>query len=175
LVVLALALAPDAAFAHVLKSDGSIGAVMHVKPDDDPIVGQPAEFYFEFKDKLGKFKPELCDCNFLVLQGGRTVFERKLFQSNTASGLDSALLSYTFPQKGVYHIRVAGQPVRSGSFQPFELEYNLRVSRVDGGINGGSASDWRQIALFGLAGGVFLVLFVRDRLTARLRPRHNTK
>jgi len=56
--------------AHVLKSDGSIGTVMYVDPDDDPIVGQVAQFYFEFKDRESKFDHQNCDCRVEVLKNG---------------------------------------------------------------------------------------------------------
>lgn len=47
---------PTIASAHVLKTDGSIGAVVHIDPDDDPIIGKSANFFLEFKDTKNKFQ-----------------------------------------------------------------------------------------------------------------------
>lgn len=41
---------PQTASAHVLQTDGSIGAVLHVDPDDNPIIGEKATFFFDLKD-----------------------------------------------------------------------------------------------------------------------------
>lgn len=41
------------AYAHVLVSDESntVGAVLHITPDDDPIAGESAHIFFDVQDK----------------------------------------------------------------------------------------------------------------------------
>ncbi len=169
---LALLLLPVASVsAHVLEADGSIGAVMHISPDDDPIVGEPATFYFEFKDKQGKFRSESCDCMFKVLKNEQEIFSEKLFQNSTATGLDSALLSYTFPEKNVYQIKLSGSPKNDGDFQAFNLGYVLRVERGVG--DPPKKSDTWQIAIFGLAVIVFLALFVYRKFAGNRTGKYN--
>ena len=57
--------------AHILKTDGSIGAVLHIDPDDDPIARQSSYFFFEFKDKQNIFKLENCDCKITIFEQGK--------------------------------------------------------------------------------------------------------
>ena len=121
---------PQNALAHVLKTDGSVGAVIHVSPEDDPIAGESTDFYFEFKDKTGKFTPENCDCNGSILQGGKEVYSAPLFQNSTNPSLENASFSYTFPEKNIYKVRVSGKPITTGVFESFTLEWDIRVARV---------------------------------------------
>ena len=122
-------LLPSQASAHILATDQNIGAVLHVDPDDDPIVGQQSSFFFEFKDKQNKFQPKNCICIFSILEGGKNIFSQSLFQDNTDPNLSSASVFYTFPQKDVYKIQVVGRPTTPGEFQSFTLVYDLRVER----------------------------------------------
>lgn len=116
-------------FAHVLKTSGSVGAVVHVSPEDDPIAGEPTDFFFEFKDKDGKFKPDNCDCKVVILKSGKEAYSAPLFQSNTDPNLTNASFSYTFPEKNVYTVKVIGNPLTPDAFQAFTLDYDIRVAR----------------------------------------------
>lgn len=117
------------AFAHILKPDGSIGAIMHIDPGDEPIAGQESGFFFEFKDREGKFNPEECDCTFVIEQEGEEIFSQPLFQNNSSPSLTNASVFYTFPKKDIYKVRVSGNPKSTGAFQSFNLEYDIRVER----------------------------------------------
>lgn len=115
--------------AHTLKTSGSVGAVVHVSPEDDPIAGEPTDFFFEFKDKDGKFTPENCDCKVIVLKSGQEAYSAPLFQSNTDPSLTNASFSYTFPEKDIYKVKITGNPLTPGAFETFNLEYDIRVAR----------------------------------------------
>lgn len=119
----------SSAQAHVLQSNGTIGAVMHVTPEDDPIVGELTDFYFEFKDTTGKFNPEQCDCVISVKKSGEEIYSQPLFSENTNPSLQNASISYRFPEKNVYSVSIIGEPLKAGTFQPFTLTYDLRVER----------------------------------------------
>lgn len=112
--------------AHVLKSDGSVGAVLHVSPDDDPVAGVSTEFFFELKDKDGKFIPEDCDCTATVLQDGKAIYTQSLFQDK-----GGASFSYVLPQKGIYIVQINGKPNSQNAFQPFTLSWDIRVAREE--------------------------------------------
>jgi len=114
--------------AHVLKTDGSVGAVIHVSPEDDPIARESTDFFFELKDKTGKFKPENCDCRGIILQSGKEIYSEALFQDANPS-LENASFSFTFPEKNVYKVRVSGKPTTPGAFEPFTLSWDIRVAR----------------------------------------------
>lgn len=116
-------------YAHVLKTSGSVGAVVHVSPEDDPIAGEPTDFFFEFKDKEGKFKPDNCDCKVVILKSGQEAYSSPLFQNNADPSLTNASFSYTFPEKDIYKVKVVGNPTTPGAFEAFNLEYDIRVAR----------------------------------------------
>jgi hypothetical protein len=120
---------PSQASAHILSTDGNIGAVIHIDPDDDPIAGEQTGFFFEFKDKQNKFNPQQCECRFTILEGGKELYAQPLFRDNTSPSLTSASVSYTFPIKDVYKIQVTGKPTSPDAFQPFTLTYDIRVER----------------------------------------------
>lgn len=48
----------DIASAHFLQKDGSISFVLHIDPDDDPVIGRLATLSFEISDEK----------NFLILK-----------------------------------------------------------------------------------------------------------
>ncbi|HEV8601622.1 MAG TPA: hypothetical protein VGQ87_03445 [Patescibacteria group bacterium] len=118
--------------AHVLKSDGSIGVLLHVTPDDDPIVGEPAMFFFEVKDKQNKFSPQNCDCALTILKQDKQIFSTSLYSSSSGNDISSPMFSFTFPEKSVYSIVVTGKPKIADEFQAFSVKYDLRVSRDSG-------------------------------------------
>ena len=106
--------------AHVLQTDGSIGTVLHIEPDDDPIAGQNTSFFFELKDKQGKFSFDTCDCTFEVQEAGKTLITQKITDPYT---------NFTFPQKDIYQVMLSGKPQAGTSFQDFHLKYDIRVAR----------------------------------------------
>lgn len=121
----------QSAVAHILESNGSVGAVLHIDPEDDPIAGKPSSLFFEFKDTIQKFTPQNCTCTFSILENGKQIFTEPLFQDNQDPSLTSASVSYTFPQKDVYQIKIVGKPSIPNDFQPFILSYDIRVARED--------------------------------------------
>ena len=162
--------APQAS-AHVLLIDGSIGAVLHIDPEDDPIAGQQSAFFFEFKDKQGKFKPEQCDCTFSILRHDSVIFSQSLFQNNTNPSLQDASIFFTFPQRDVYQVKVTGTPTTPQAFQPFTLIYDVRVSRITQDTSGHSGnalvSISRLVALALAVMLVFILLFFIKKRKAR--------
>ncbi len=119
---------PQIASAHVLKTSGTVGAVIHIDPADDPIVGQPSTLFFEFKDKLNKFRVQECDCQVVISRAGQELTRQPLVPSPEADSTQSTY-PYIFPEKGIYTIKVEGRSP-SQSFEPFQLSYELRVSRI---------------------------------------------
>lgn len=108
-------------FAHVLKTDGNIGAVVHINPEDDPIAGEKTTIYFDVKDKEGKFSSENCLCIFKVSTKGQDIYMQ------TITG---TVAEYTFPARDMYTLELKGTPKYEGVFTPFTLTYDVRVERV---------------------------------------------
>lgn len=120
LLILAGSLLPQAAAAHFLSTDGNIGAVLHIDPDDDPIINQNATFFFDITDKQGKFQFANCQCTVTVSESG---------QQLTSQPISSPNFSFIFPKKDVYRVSLIGAPNIAQSFQPFTIVWNLRVDR----------------------------------------------
>lgn len=162
---------PKLVFAHVLKTDGDIGAILHIDPDDDPIAGSLSTFFFEFKDRTDKFKPQDCDCNISIFEGGKDIYSQPLFQNNPSPSLDNASFSYTFPEKNVYQVTIYGKPKTPNEFQTFYLNYDIRVARTATPTNMPSAqsntsssiSQYLIIALGIFIIGIILFLILKKK------------
>ena len=155
--------------AHFVLSDGSIGAVLHIDPNDDPVAGGVAVFNYEIKDKDNQFNSTECKCVFTITENNNQIDSQKLF-SNTTVPTDTAITSFTLPSIGVYIVTLTGTPMVSGQFQPFTLVYNLRVSQiVTTGTQTNKPSEKDLIIqhtihglLFGAAFVITIVLVIRD-------------
>jgi len=115
--------------AHFLARDGNVGAVLHVDPNDDPVAGSQSSFFFEFKDKENKFKPQNCDCIFEIEENEKNIYSQLLFQNSSNINISNANVFYTFPQKDIYQVKVIGKPTTQNTFQPFTLTWNFRIDQ----------------------------------------------
>ena len=115
--------------AHVLLTSGSIGTTLHISPDDDPAVGTPANFYFEFKDKENKFNPSDCICKIQILKNDTELHTEDLFTTSLTNDINAPAFQFTFPEKNVYTIKIKGTPKTPESFQDFEINHTLRITR----------------------------------------------
>lgn len=129
LCVFAYLLIPVNVYAHVLQTNGTIGAVMHVDPNDDPTSGQPATISFTFKDTADKFTPQNCDCHVKILENGSTIYAQPIFQNTQTPSTANASVIYTFPQPDVYQIVVTGAPITKNGFQSFTLTFAIRTEQ----------------------------------------------
>jgi len=152
-----IAIIPSVVFAHVLKSDGDIGAIIHIDPEDSPIVGEPATFFFEFKDKSGKLNLAQCDCMVTIANRGTQVLSQPL--SSSSSSLNSPAFQYTFPEKSLYTVVVKGSPQLGASFQAFTLSYDIRVDR-GGDIETPAEKKSSHTTHYIIFGGGFVALLI---------------
>lgn len=150
------AVSASIASAHVLKVDGSIGAILHIPPDDNPIAGEPTTYVMTFSDDADAFNLKHCDCHLIVRDDARVVHEQ-------AMGGGSATVSYTtlaVSRPGVYTFSFEGKPIASATFQPFRLDYTIRVS--------GSATDRAQpipvLLWVGITMTIGLILLASSRI-----------
>ena len=124
MVLLPIGLVTDVADAHVLKTDGPIGAVFHIEPDDSAISGKLTTYSLVFQDTSGKFKPDNCICTVAIQENGQTISAQPLRITNALASTGT----YTFPAPDAYSLLVSGKPKDHDSFQLFELTYLVRVS-----------------------------------------------
>jgi hypothetical protein len=112
--------------AHVLKTDGNIGAVLHILPDDNPITKTETTYELAFSgDK--NFSLKDCNCAVTFVLRGEKVARHTLVASSSTIANDT----FTFDTPGVYDFVVTGVPKNEGSFKAFELRYSVRVVNGD--------------------------------------------
>jgi hypothetical protein len=157
-MLLSLNFLPAGVSAHILQTQGSLGAVLHIDPDDSPIAGKPSGIFFDFKDKSNHFKIENCDCNLVIMRNGQIIFNQPFEQPSGGR--------YTFPAQDVYVIKAVGSPKTGSSFEPFELSYTTRVERGiadDGTVSQPSAKKTLTtlaVSILVLFGIVVLVRYI---------------
>ncbi|MEJ0073540.1 MAG: hypothetical protein WDN27_05725 [Candidatus Saccharibacteria bacterium] len=151
LTVLLLPLCASIASAHVLQSDGDIGAVLHIEPDDNPVSNQTTTYVLSFEDDTGHFSLTHCTCTATVLAGMSVISSKPLVMVIT-DPLESQD-TFTFPKAAAYTLRISGKPGPAGSFQPFTLNYTVRVT-------GGAATTqpFPPLLWAGLGLGIALIL-----------------
>jgi hypothetical protein len=150
--------------AHVLKVDGTIGAVLHIDPNDSPEAGTPASIFFDLKDSSGKFSIEKCACAVTITENGKTVFTRNL--------ISLAAVTFTFPEIGLYDVSLSGLPKDGASFDAFKLSYDIRVETANETANTQNNKNFFQehithIVLFG--GAIIFAIFVLTQDAIRRR------
>lgn len=119
--------------AHQTKSDGTISAILHVNPDDDPIIGEPSRIGIEIKDKTKQFKFEECDCRVYVKTAAGMLFGKSISDKEIVfMGRDTVSFEYIFKSKGIYTIELVGNPTAKASFEKFDFSYDIRVERTPG-------------------------------------------
>lgn len=115
---------PAVASAHVLKVDGDIGAVLHINPDDNPTTGSSTDYAMSFDDDTGKFSLPKCTCTVSIIENGKTIAVKPL----TVSSSEVSENRYTFVKPDVYDMKFTGTSKTPGAFQPFTLNYEVRVT-----------------------------------------------
>ena len=145
-------------FAHVLKTDGTIGAILHILPDDNPKSGTPTNYELAFKDTNDQFSLKNCNCTVTIGQGGKTLDTSPL----VASSAHISKNAYTFQKPGVYTLNVSGQPTQPNDFAPFSLTYTIRVEAGRGSKNLDSFPLTLAIGMALMIGLIMLAAYAMD-------------
>lgn len=122
----------NATSAHFLQSDGSIAITLHLEPDDDPIINQPAQLLFIVSDSKNQFNPANCDCRVEVSHDNQILLNQQLLEKNASSSVYAFSQSITFPKADGYQIKLIGQPKSASSFTPFQAVFNVSMKRMPG-------------------------------------------
>ena len=162
-VGLLMAFAPMTASAHIVKTDGTIGALLHIYPDDDPIAGQPAIMNFAFTGRTSHLKLAQCDCVLIVNEAGREIL-RQTVAPGAKNGNSAITIKYAFPKRDVYTVTLQGRPTGGATFQSFKLDYDIRVQREAVEPESSDAVRLASFSLLGIALGVAAVLGARRYL-----------
>ena len=139
--------------AHVLITDntGSIGAILHVNPDDDPIADQPSSLFFDIQDQAFSKHPHDVKLEIINEQGTKNKLDITVAGSSVSA-------KYTFPEQGVYKIVLTAAAKGSANAHEHTFTHTQRVSRgVSGSVLDKPAHEWAEATLIiGICG--FLTL-----------------
>jgi hypothetical protein len=158
IATLCLVLTPGVVSAHTLKLDGSIGVLTHLEPDDAPVAGQPTKIYIEITDTANQFAPSVCDCTLAVIYEGRAIETLPVTVAGSVTNL-----SYTFPNSGVYELKITGRPVATAQFRPFTATFDYYVTAGNAGISSAKRTNPLQAyvpySIFAVGLAVVLLFF----------------
>jgi len=108
--------------AHNLANDGNISAFLHISPVDKPQVGKINDIFIYYNDQQFKFSSSLCKCKIKVSEGSKVLYSGTL----PAVGTRVGELKIDLPKDNYsYNVLVSGQPINKGSFQPFNLKFDI--------------------------------------------------
>ena len=126
------------ALAHEIARDGNVGGLLHIEPDDAPVVGQPNAFYFEVNQKGGRaVLMAQCGCTLKVYAGSLRPGAKPLSAPVLSQAKGELTGQLNFPTPGAYTLVLAGTPKAGATFAAFKLTWVVRadVSGAGGGMN----------------------------------------
>jgi hypothetical protein len=149
-IVLTVVCIPRPASAHVLIQDDthSVGAVLHITPDDDPIAGQPAQLFYDVKNEL--FQSNVFRPTLQIADATGKHEDVKITHSGTTVNA-----TYTFPAQGVYDLKLT----LSSPDKTYVFTLAQRVSRGTPAVVATANPDyaWADTALIAsICGGIAL-------------------
>ncbi len=127
LVLAWITLLPHSLSAHEYISNNGIGAVLHIEPDDDPIIGQSATLLYEFSSRNKNFDVRECTC-VLTIATAATSSTLLLDPVSVYLGRVDTI----FPKRDSYTLTLSGTPKVAGAFNSFTLTDQLPVARAPG-------------------------------------------
>ena len=98
----------------------------------------------------------------MIKESGNVIFTQPLFQNTSNPSLSNASVFFTFPKRDVYEILIVGKPNSSGGFQPFTLQYDVRVDQIaenTGTENKSALQIFLTTHALQIVGGIFVVTF----------------
>ncbi len=117
--------------AHMVKTDGDVGALFHLEPNHNPRSGETAQVWFALTTSGGGSIPlEDCDCRLEVFkQGDRSEAiatpDLTAISAETYENIPGA--DVIFPEAGIYELVLQGAPQNEGTFREFTLTYDVTV------------------------------------------------
>lgn len=115
------------ALAHEIETDGKVGALLHIEPDDAPVVGNNTT-WFEVNEKGGiPVTLQNCTCKLQVYAGSFKAGVKA--QSTPKLVLDGKHLKATvnLPKDGAYTLVLTGRPKTGATFNKFTLQWVIRA------------------------------------------------
>ncbi len=123
---LALALT-GAALAHEMAHEGAVGGMLHIEPDDAPVVGAANVTWIELTLRGGQPVAALCACTLNVYAGTYKVGAKPVASPVVKAVQDKLNTAITFPKVGAYTLVLTGKPKAGTAFAPFTLQWVVRA------------------------------------------------
>src|SRR5262245_38470205 len=98
---LVISAAPQGTSAHEVKISGSLSVLLHMEPQDSPVVNEPAQLFIAVSDTKNAFDINTCSCSVSIKQKDKTLLTTKLEAADTAYGSNVGLVKFAFPKKGI--------------------------------------------------------------------------
>jgi hypothetical protein len=122
------------ASAHNIKISGDVAGTWHVEPNHAPKAGEPARVWIVLTRKGGQILPlEQANCQMVVYSQPRKGNDSPVLQPTVKAinaekyqGIPGA--DIVFPKTGLYQLELSCTPKTQGSFQPFQLKYDVTVA-----------------------------------------------
>lgn len=164
---------PVPSLAHVVKSSGTIGAILHTEPGDSPIAGQNAQIIIEFKDTDNKFDLNLCNCQLVISSNDQQLATLPIVPLSEKERL-SSVNNFIFPKEAPYDLTIKGTSKQPGSFPDFELDYDINVSAKTDSVsddNSVKLKSWFLNNLTYLIGGAIILTLITALIVNKRRER----
>ncbi len=118
--------------AHQVQTTDSVGATLHLEPDDNPRAGVETEVWFGLTQAGGVIIPLsdcLCSLEVLSLPTLEVLATPELspVDAERYEGIPGATV--LFPRVGAYQLRLVGEPAAETSFDAFDLTFEVIVTR----------------------------------------------
>lgn len=162
LVLCCLFIFPLVSLAHELEVDGGMSVVLHVDPEDRPVVNEPALLRFAVVDKTDRFRFSQCECAVVI----ENIQTKTLVQADQTR----QELTYVvrFPSPGVYAVRFIAASRHEAVFDDIAVHFEVRVENNRPIVlNYSSHQRGLHIAILG-GGSVFVLgMIIQDKLKRR--------
>lgn len=118
------------ALAHEVQVSKDVGATLHIEPNDIALAGTPTDVWFALTKAGGAVIPlDDCECRLTLYDGQANVIEEPVLIPISAEGFNEIPgATVTFPEIGVYELRLQGLPKAGVQFTPFELSFETTVA-----------------------------------------------
>jgi hypothetical protein len=128
IILIFICFLPKTTFAHVLESENAFGGVMHINPNDEPVVGSQSTIIFDIKSKDEDFKLSDCVCNIHIIKDKKEVALLPL-QIPDPKSPNTGTVIYTFASPGDYSLKMTGKP-HPDEEETFTLTYPTHVTAL---------------------------------------------
>ncbi|MBW4580762.1 MAG: hypothetical protein KME42_14445 [Tildeniella nuda ZEHNDER 1965/U140] len=118
--------------AHQEKTGNSVGAMIHLEPDDSPYAGKSTLTWFMLTRSGGDMvSPSSCNCRVAAYNAQNQAIAQQLPLSPISleghqKGHQGIQTTIMFPESGAYTVVLSGQ-AKDKSFAPFEIKFPVIV------------------------------------------------